>query len=313
MERLGLNKKNFFNIGLDNCLKRTKYNKVNIIKFENDVLSRNKVENNVLKLKELKKKEKDQSVKSLNQNDNLRKEKKIKKIQDSERINEAKKNNKKKGKKKVIIFLIIIIIFIFLIFEIFTTLIEPSLIAMCEIRANSIGVTVSSKAVKQVMEEVGYDNQLVNLEKDNEGNIIALKANVVQMNYIASLIGSRTQQMYNELTETYVQIPIGNFTGNALLAGRGPRIRVKIMPVGTVGSDFKTEFVSTGINQTRHRVYLQVVSSMRVIAPFSTKTIKVVNNVNVAETVLIGNVPNSYYNLEGLDNIADDSLNLWDE
>jgi len=172
---------------------------------------------------------------------------------------------------------------------------------------------MSTKAVKQVMEEVGYDLKLINLEKDNEGNIIALNANVVEMNYISSLIGSRTQQMYNELEDTYVQIPIGNFTGNALLAGRGPKIRVKIVPVGTVGSDFKTEFVSTGINQTRHRMYLQVISNMRVIAPFSTKTIKVVNNVNVSETVLIGDVPNSYYNLEGVDNIADDSLNLWDE
>lgn len=223
-----------------------------------------------------------------------------------------KEKNIRKSKNKFIV-LIFIIGSPLIIFNIFTNLIEPSIIAMCEIKANSIGVTVSNKAVKQVMEEVGYASELVNLEKDSEGKIIALKANVVEMNYIASLIGSRTQQMYNELTETYVQIPIGNFTGNALLAGRGPRIRVKIMPVGTVGSDFKTEFVSTGINQTRHRVYLQVISNMRVIAPFSTKTIKVVNNVNVAETVLIGNVPNSYYNLEGVDNIADDSLNLWDE
>ena len=235
-------------------------------------------------------------------------------LSNTKRIKKKEKNLKsvKKPKRKTII-LILSVGIPLLIFRIFTNLIEPSLIAMCEIKANSIGVTVSNKAVKQVMEEVGYASELVILEKDSEGKIIALKANVVEMNYIASLIGSRTQQMYNELTETYVQIPVGNFTGNALLAGRGPRIKVKIMPVGTVGSDFKTEFVSTGINQTRHRVYLEVVSSMRVIAPFSTKTIKVVNNVNVAETVLIGNVPNSYYNLEGVDNIVDDSLNLWDE
>ena len=216
------------------------------------------------------------------------------------------------SKKKIVLLLFVVAVPLIL-FQIGTALIEPSLIALCEIKANSIGVSTSTKAVKQVMEEVGYDIQLVILEKDNDGKIIALKTNVVEMNYIASLIGSRTQQMYNELTETYVEVPIGNFTGNALLAGRGPRIKVKIMPVGTVGSDFKTEFVSTGINQTRHRVYLEVVSNMRVIAPFSTKTIKVVNNVNVAETVLIGNVPNSYYNLEGVNDVIDDSLNLWDE
>lgn len=236
----------------------------------------------------------------------------VNKFDEKELLFSKKRKVKKRNKKRRIIFLLIIAIPI-IIFNVFTVLIEPSLIAMCEIRANSIGVSVSTKAVKQVMEEVGYNIPLVTLEKDNNGKIIALKANVVEMNYIASLIGSRTQQMYNELSETYVEIPIGNFTGNAILAGRGPKIRVKIMPVGTVGSDFKTEFVSSGINQTRHRVYLQVISSMRVIAPFSTKSIEVVNNVNVAETVLIGDVPGSYYNLEGVDNIADDSLNLWDE
>lgn len=229
-----------------------------------------------------------------------------------ERFYVSKQRKKDRRHRKIFILFVCIVILLFF-FQLFTKIIEPSIIAMCEIRANSIGVSVSNKAIKQVMEEVGYDRQLVHLEKDEAGNIIALKADVIEMNYIASLIGSRTQQMYNELTEAYVKIPIGNFTGNALLAGRGPSIEVKIVPVGTVGSDFKTEFVSTGINQTRHRVYLEVVSSMRVIAPFSTKTIKVVNNVNVAETVLIGDVPSSYYNLEGRENIEDDSLNLWQD
>lgn len=285
MERLGLNKRNIMQKCIDEGIKNIKYRKVNLIGREQSLYYN---DNNSLKGK----REENKKYKENNIN--------------------AKKNKKYKKKNKFLRICILLIIPL-IIFDIFTTVIEPSLIAMCEIRANSIGVSVSTKAVKQVMEEVGYDIELVNLEKDNEGKIIALKANVVEMNYIASLIGSRTQQMYNELTESYVQIPIGNFTGNALLAGRGPRIKVKIMPVGTVGSDFKTEFVSSGINQTRHRVYLQVISNMRVIAPFSTKNIKVVNNVNVAETVLIGNVPSSYYNLEGVDNIADDSLNLWDE
>lgn len=300
MGRLGLKKGNILAGTADILKKNVKYKKINLINYvdssgKKDINEERKTEKN---------KESNQEV--FNFEDIEVKSNK------GYVINKKKRAKKINIKKKLIIFLIIIGIIV-IIFEIFTIMIEPSLIAMCEIRANSIGVTVSSKAVKQVMEEVGYDIDLVNLEKDSQGNIIALKANVIEMNYIASLIGSRTQQMYNELSETFVQIPIGNFTGNALLASRGPRIKVKIMPVGTVGSDFKTEFVSSGINQTRHRVYLQVVSSMRVIAPFSTKTIKVVNNVNVAETVLVGNVPNSYYNLEGVDNIADDSLNLWDE
>ena len=305
MERLGLNK----NVRIKNELKR-------YIKKHNNKQIYLKEQNKIEKL------QKEESLRKksrkANKGNEIKKDKIYEKAENGEKIKisdtvieKHRKRRIKKRRRRIIVCLCIIIPI--LIFELFTVLIEPSIIAMCEIRANSIGVSVSNKAIKQVMEEVGYDMQLVKLEKDEGGNIIALQTNVVEMNYISSLIGSRTQQMYNELTEAYVKIPIGNFTGNALLAGHGPSLQVKIVPVGTVGSDFKTEFVSTGINQTRHRVYLQVISSMRVIAPFTTKTIKVVNNVNVAETVLIGDVPNSYYNLEGVDNIADDSLNLWDE
>ena len=86
----------------------------------------------------------------------------------------------------------------------------------------------------------------------------------------------------------------GNFTGNKLLSGYGPYIRVKVIPVGTVTTDFKTEFISAGINQTRHRVYLGVVCTMYVVAPLMSSEIVVNNSVTVAETVLIGDVPEFY-------------------
>ena len=86
----------------------------------------------------------------------------------------------------------------------------------------------------------------------------------------------------------------GNFTGNSLLAGCGPNVKVKVIPIGTVTTDFKTEFVSAGINQTRHRVYLTVYCTMYVAAPLVGNEIIVNNGVVVAETVLIGDVPEFY-------------------
>lgn len=119
--------------------------------------------------------------------------------------------------------------------------------------------------------------------------------------------------MNDKLGETYVKIPIGNFTGNSLLAGRGPTIKVKIVPAGTVSIEFKTEFLSTGINQTRHRVYLEVLNKMSIVAPFTSERVEVLNEVNVAETVLIGDVPSTFYNLEGMQDLSvDDSLNVWE-
>ncbi len=131
------------------------------------------------------------------------------------------------------------------------------------------------------------------------------------MNKISSKIGGLIQEKYSSLEDMYIKIPIGNFTGNELLAGRGPKIVVKIVPVGTVSTDYKTEFISTGINQTRHRVYLEIKSKMTIIAPFTNKTVEVVDNVNVAETVLIGNVPETFYNLEGIsDFTSEDTMNM---
>ncbi len=221
------------------------------------------------------------------------------------------KKNSKTKKQKIVIF-ICCLLFPIVIFEGITLLIEPSIMALCQIRATSIGVTVSNTAVKEVMNELNYTD-LITLEKDNDGKIIALKAKVIEMNQISARIGSKIQELYSKMNDAYIKMPIGNFTGNALLAGMGPNIVVRIIPVGTVGTDFKTEFISTGINQTRHRIYLEIISKVRIVAPFVTKTIEVVSNVNVAETVLIGDVPSSFYNLEGVDNVVDDSLNLWDE
>ena len=89
-------------------------------------------------------------------------------------------------------------------------------------------------------------------------------------------------------------------------------MEVKLIPTGTVSIEFKTEFISTGINQTRHRVYLEIKSKMGIVAPFTSERVEVVNHVNVAETVLIGDVPDTFYNLEGLEELSPDtSLNLW--
>lgn len=190
---------------------------------------------------------------------------------------------------------IIIIVCIIMLFQKMTDLVEGTLHSLCEAKVESIGITISNKAIDDVMDGIKYED-LIMFDKDENGKIIALKSNVVEMNNIASEIATKVQNMYDELEDIYVYVPLGNFAGNSFLAGHGPDIKVKVIPAGTVNTDFKTEFISAGINQTRHRVYLGVVCNMRVIAPFATEDIVVDNSVTVAETVLIGEVPEFYTN-----------------
>ncbi len=216
----------------------------------------------------------------------------------------------KNRKQKFIIEYIVILLGIWLAFEVITALVEPTLMALCKVRAESIGITISNKVVQEVMDGIGYLDLII-LDRDDSGKILALRANVIEMNRIASDITSKIQEKNNVLSPTFIYIPIGNFTGNSLLAGRGPAIKVKIIPTGTVNIDFKTEFISTGINQTRHRIYLEIVNRMWIVAPFTSEKVEVVNHVNVAETVLIGEVPDTFYHLQGLEDFTkEDSLNM---
>ena len=85
-----------------------------------------------------------------------------------------------------------------------------------------------------------------------------------------------------------------------LLAGRGPGIKIKISSMGNVQTDLKSEFISQGINQTLHRVYLQIDCEISILTPFDNLTKRITNQILIAENIIVGHIPDTYYNLEGL-------------
>lgn len=94
----------------------------------------------------------------------------------------------------------------------------------------------------------------------------------------------------------------GSFTGFKLLAGKGHGVPIRISTVGNVETDLRSEFTAQGINQTLHRVYLQVVCEVSILTPYNDITEKISNQVLIAENVIVGKIPNTYYNLNGVDN-----------
>lgn len=92
----------------------------------------------------------------------------------------------------------------------------------------------------------------------------------------------------------------GTFTGMKLLAGHGPTIHIKISSMGNVNTDLKSEFSAQGINQTLHRVYLKVDCEVSILTPFNNITKRITNQILIAENVIVGHIPETFYNLEGL-------------
>lgn len=80
----------------------------------------------------------------------------------------------------------------------------------------------------------------------------------------------------------------------------GPDIKIKMLTDGNVLTDLKSEFKEAGINQTLHRLYLEVECNVTILTPYETITETIVNQVLLIEGVIVGNIPDAYYNLEGL-------------
>ena len=160
--------------------------------------------------------------------------------------------------------------------------------------------TVNRIVVAAVNEAVGsgvidYDT-LVSLEKDDTGRVTALRSNMGEVNRLQTAIADEILQRLGEVSTSELSIPLGTLTGSALLAGRGPSLRVRMQAVGSTSASFRNEFTAAGINQTKHQILLQIDVYMSILLPGFTASTRVSNEISVAETVIVGGVPDNYTN-----------------
>ncbi len=209
-------------------------------------------------------------------------------------------NNKQKKEyyKLIKILSILIIAFTFAYFSI--EAIEPIIEKQCKNMAKSIATKISNNEATKVMENYSY-NDMLNITKDEKGNVKMVEANIVTINEIISQIPINIQEQMEKTENNTFAIKLGSFLGSNLFAGRGPNVNIKMQLIGNLDTDLKSEFISTGINQTLHRIYLEISCNIIILTPYETIEDEIVNQVLLAEGVIVGDVPNSYYNLDGLD------------
>ena len=200
----------------------------------------------------------------------------------------------------------IIITIAFIVVVIVCKAIGPVFDTLCKDEAKGLATLITNKEATSVMGKYNYTD-LFSIEKDEHGNILMIKSNIFPINEIISSIPIKIQEDINNQGRDNIKIALGTFTGIKLLAGRGPNVNVRITSVGNVETDLKSEFYSQGINQTLHRVYLQINCEINILTPFKNMQEKITNQVLIAENVIVGQIPSSYYNLEGMDssNISD--------
>jgi len=164
-------------------------------------------------------------------------------------------------------------------------------------KAYALAVDTMNAAVRQSMGGgVAYE-ELIAVRTDAQGRVTMLQANTARMNELASSVALSAQEALAEDAAPRVSVPLGAALRVPFLSSLGPKIRVSITPVGAVSASFHTEFEAAGINQTRHKIYLQLHAAVQLVLPTGAQPVTVDTQMLIAESIIVGEVPGSYMNV----------------
>ena len=199
------------------------------------------------------------------------------------------------GRQRVLIWLTVIFTLLLALTVAVVLHMKPVVVDLATARTSNAVNRIVVAAVNDAVDSGRIDyEQLVDFDKDADGHVTALRSNMAAFNRLQASIADDILQRMAEVSSTDLAIPIGTLTGSPLLAGRGPCLRVRMQSVGTATARFDNQFSSAGINQTRHRIILDVDVHVSILLPGLTTYTKVSNEISVAETVIVGGVPETY-------------------
>ena len=189
-------------------------------------------------------------------------------------------------------------------FTVFVRLqVSPLIRELAKARVENRASYIINEATETQMEreDIHYD-RIIFLEKDINGSITALKTNITEINRLKTQILSVVDSMLLDLDVDEIGLPLGSVIFPEFFSGSGPKLPVKVTSISASDADFRNVFSEAGINQTSHQIMMDVQITMTVLTPVGAEVVEVVSSVMVAETIIVGSVPESYVRVEGMEN-----------
>ena len=207
------------------------------------------------------------------------------------------KKKKMKAKTKFKIALCSILGFLVLVFFYYLKIVCPIVVTLSEERIRSLSTRVMSEAVAEVLvtDQVTYD-QLVSIKYDGQNEIKSIETNSVKINIIIRQITEMVQSRLDGLIVEGIDIALGTFTGIPFLFGVGPLVPLQLVPIGTINTKISSNFSSAGINQTIHKIYFDITANIGMVLPALSSNFVTELDVVLAESVIVGKVPEVYLN-----------------
>ncbi|MBU3102677.1 sporulation protein YunB [Clostridium gasigenes] len=203
-----------------------------------------------------------------------------------------------KIKHKSFILVIITILILFnSILYFFDKSILPAILQIAETKMTSEATKIINETSLKVYSDDFDYSDIILIEKDNLGNITMVRADTVKLNYLAAQLMLQSNKRLEELEELGIKVPVGYITKQSVIYNLGPKVTVRMEQIGNVESHYESIFESAGINQTRHKIYLNVKMKLKVIVPLNIKEIEVTSQIPISETIIVGQIPDTSIDL----------------
>lgn len=216
--------------------------------------------------------------------------------------------NRKKLKK---FFAVVLILTLFcgLIYY-FNNVTYPLIVELAEVQAENSVNNIVNGAAKRITALTAFQEDFYTYEKNNEGEVVLVKANTASINRLMALARIEIQNALNELEDMSVSLRLGAFTGSSMLAKSGPDVKIHIIPVGNAVAKWESYYYNKGINQTIHRLLLRVAAKVTLVIPVRATDCIILTDIVIAEDIIIGRVPDTYIGDMDSEDINDNIFDL---
>jgi sporulation protein YunB len=209
-------------------------------------------------------------------------------------------------RQKLFVFACIFFFTCFLMLNYLNKNVNPVIISVSEAKVSSLSVKAVNNAIGEVVGDGTVYNDLVSIQQDSDGQVTLIQANAIEINKLSKNLANATQANLENMGTSGIKIPLGSFSGLPVLNGMGPRVNIRLLPVGSINCSFVSEFKSAGINQTHHKIYVNVETKVNLVLPLATKYITTNTQMLICESIIVGKVPEVYLNSNDYEN----ALNL---
>jgi len=210
-----------------------------------------------------------------------------------------RKSREKKHKFSAFLIVLLILMLAIYLVVYFLESVRPMMVTLDEAKAKQIAQQAINEAVLKVFASNGTDvSDVLVFEKTADGQISAVKSNLEGVNRLKAEITMMIQENISNIETTDIRLPLGMLLGTDFFAGVGPRFSVEFVPYGTTSVEFVSEFEDAGINQTRLTVELDVKTSVGLLMTGVNEGVYTETKVPVIQTVIVGDVPDTYTNVE---------------